>query len=264
MVTSFKEYVARRQLAEIASGIGRLAQGGMCNEMAARRSFSRSVGKFEPQVVDKPTAIIAAWRGVLHDPVTGQPYPEAIRRRLNDEANELLKANIRRRGLSFYPVIGAGQEQDDQGNWTVNKENSLVVQPVGKMAEDDFENHIRELLFDPTDEQSKGHMGPFPHTQWGALVKLPSDAEVYTLFHTGQTPTGPGDYTLTKREGDTAVPRLGQERYYTQMKYGPRADPAMMDPLDQHGDVGNPRPGTGKPGAGLPGKRFTITNRSVP
>jgi hypothetical protein len=161
-------------------------------------------------------------------------------------------------------VVGAGQEQDDQGNWTVNKENSLVVQPAGKMAEDDFENHNRELLFDPTDEQGKGHQGPFPHSQWGALMKLPSDPEFYTLFHVGQTPTGPWDYVLTKREGDTAVPRLGQERYCTQMKYGPRADPAMMDPLDQPGDVGNPRPGTGKPGAGLPGKRFTIANRSVP
>src|SRR5437879_2184692 len=139
---------------------GTLAQGGVCNEMAAaRRSFNHSMGKFEAQVVDKPVAIITAWRGVLHDPATSQPYPEAIRRRLNDEANELLKANIRRRGLSFYPVVGAGQEQDAGADWTVNRENSLIVQPVGKMDDDTFRDHVRELLFDPTDEQNKGHKG---------------------------------------------------------------------------------------------------------
>jgi hypothetical protein len=46
------------------------------------------------------------------------------------------------------------------------------------------------------------------------------------------------------------------------MKYGPRADPDMMDQHDQPTDVGNPPPDTGKPGAGLPGKRFTIKDKN--
>jgi hypothetical protein len=227
--------------------------------MAARRSFNRSQSKFEPQIVDRAVAILTAWRGTLLDP-NGQAYPDAERRRLNDAANELLKANIRRRGLSFYPVVGAGQEQDEQGKWTVNKENSLVVQPVGQMNDAAFIAHIQHLLFNPT--QSPGP-GPFPHTQWGALVKFPSNQQVFVLHYDGSgPPTGPQDYTKLTPKGDSAEPRLQQEPEYTQMRYGPRADPAMMDPFDQPDDVGNPRPGTGKLGAGLPGKRFRIKNRS--
>src|SRR5258708_4773796 len=125
------------------------------NEMAARRSFQRSMGKYEPQAVTKPAATIAAWHSQLLDP-SGHPYPEAIRRKLNDKANRKLAASIQRRGLSYYPVVGAGQEPDQYGVLTVNKENSLVVQPIGQMAEDEFLSHIRELLFNPTDEQGQG------------------------------------------------------------------------------------------------------------
>jgi len=263
MVTTFREYVARRQLAEIARAIGKFAQGGVFNEMAAaRRSFKHSMGKFEPQAVDKPIAILTAWRGVLLDPATGQSYPEAVRRRLNDEANELLKANIRRRGLSFYPVVGAGQEQDEDGNWTANREDSFIVQPVGKMDDDMFRNHIRELLFDPTDEQGKGHKGPFPHIQDAATVKLTSQPQAFLLtVPDGQSAVGPQSYTVERPIGDSAFPRTPLDDYFTQMKYGPRADPGMMDQHDQPDDVGNPPPGMGKPGAGLPGRRFTIKDK---
>src|SRR4051794_26808052 len=147
------------------------------NEMAARRSFARSLGKFLPQAVDKPVATLTAWRGELLDP-EGRPYPEAARRKLNTEANLKLMANIRRRGLSYYPVIGAGQEEKD-GEIRMNKEASLVVQPVGKMNEGEFLGHIRQLLFNPTGEEGRG---PFPHTQWGAAVKLPDMPQGF-LFH---------------------------------------------------------------------------------
>jgi hypothetical protein len=135
--------------------------------MTARRSFEHAMKKFKPLAVVKPVAIITAWRGVLDNPLTGQPFPEPDRQRLNDEANELLIANIGRRGLSFYLVVGAGQELVN-GIVKPNKENSFVVQPIGEMAEDVFESHIRELLFNPTDQAGQG---PFQHTQWGALVK---------------------------------------------------------------------------------------------
>jgi hypothetical protein len=121
-------------------------QRGAFNEMAARRSFTRSMGKFQPQVVDKPVAILTAWRGDLTDPA-GQRYPEAVRRRLNDQANRKLMASIQQRGLSYYPVVGAGQEPNEQGVLSANKENSLVVQPISEMDEMDFIDHIQQLLF---------------------------------------------------------------------------------------------------------------------
>lgn len=260
MVPTFKEYVTRRQLAE-ARSLGRLWQGGVFNEMAARRSFNHSMGKFEPQDVAKPTAILSAWRGNLLDP-NGQSYPDAVRRRLNDEANELLKANIRRRGLSFYPVVGAGQEEDANANWTVNRENSFIVQPVGTMDDDTFRDHVRELLFNPTNEKAKGLKGPFRHTQDAATVKLTNQSQAFLLkFPDGQSPVGPESYSVERPIGDSAFPRTPLDDYFTQMKYGPRADPGMMDQHDQSDDVGNLPPSTGKPGAGLPGKRFTIKDK---
>lgn len=227
-------------------------------EMTGRRSFMHTMGKFEPPTVGKPVAVLTAWRGTLLDQ-QGQPYPEPERRRLNDEANQKLIANIQQRGLSHYPVVGAGQEME-QGVLTVNKENSLVVQPRDDMPEDEFLNHVRELLYNPTSEQGNG---PFPHTQDGALVKLPSAADAYFLCHSGNC-TGPQDYTDLIPLGKSAEPRLPQDPYYTQMKYGPRADQGMMDAADKPDDVGNPKPGTGKPGAGLPGKRFTIKDKNKP
>jgi PIN like domain len=241
-----------------ASTRWRLAQRRAFNEMTARRSFDHSMGKFEPQVVDKPIAILTAWRGIVLDP-SGQPYPTGKRRCRNDAANELLKANIRRRGLSFYPVVGAGQEQDAQGNWTVNRENSLIVQPVGQIGDDDFRNHIRELLFNPTNELGNG---PFPHTQDAAMVKLPSQQQAFLIkYPDGQSPIGPQSYTVERPIGDSAARRTPLDDYFTQMKYGPRAGLGMMDQHDQPNDVGNPPPGTGKPGAGLPGQRFSIKDK---
>src|SRR5882672_6749209 len=103
-----------------------LVEWAALHEMAARRSFARSLGKFLPQAVDKPVATMTAWRGELLDP-EGRPYPETVRRKLNNEANLKLMANVRRRGLSYYPVVGAGQEEKD-GVIVVNKGVSLVVQ----------------------------------------------------------------------------------------------------------------------------------------
>lgn len=209
------------------------------------------MGKFEPSDVARPVAIITAWRGILDDPGTGQSFPEPDRRRLNDEANELLKANIRRRGLSYYPVIGAGQEQDEKGNWTAHRENSLIVQAVVEMDDNVFRNHVRELLFNPTNELG---YGPFPHTQDAATVKLPSQQQAFLLkYPDGQFPVGPQSYTVERLIGASAQRRTAVDDYFTQMKYGPRASPAMMDPNDHADDVGNI--------GGLPGQRFTIKDK---
>jgi len=214
-------------------------------EMAARRSFTRSLGKFLPQTVDKPVATMTAWRGELLDPSSGRPYPEDARRRLNIEANLKLTTNIRRRGLSFYPVIGAGQEEKD-GEIHMNKEVSFVVQPVGKMTEGEFLGHIRELLYNPTGEEGRG---PFPNSQWGAAVKVPGLPQAFLFHQTSDPPRSAADYTIGDFIGGSAGPRRG-EPAYTQMKYGPRATPSMLDPLDDPEDLGNIK--------GLPGRRFTV------
>jgi hypothetical protein len=227
---------------------------------AARRSFSRTLGKYGPEFVDKPVATMTAWRGELIDG-DGRPYPETVRRKLNDDANRRLVTNLKRRGLSSFPVVGAGQEADKLGEITVNKENSVIVQPVGDMGEQEFLDHIRQLLFNPTGEREPG---PFAHTQWGALVKLPSFPEAFLLYHKGEKPSGPQDYTAIEPLGRSTVPRLKQEPTYSQMKYGPRADPTMVDAYDRPGDVGNLPSGTKKPGADLPGRRYTIKDRSQP
>src|SRR5438270_4750189 len=111
----------------------------------------------------------------------------AARRMLNAEANLKLMANIRRRGLSYYPVIGAGQEEKD-GEIRMNKEVSLVVQPVGKMTDAEFLGHIRQLLFNPTAEPGPG---PFAHTQWGEAVKLPDMPEAFLFHQSSDSPTSP-------------------------------------------------------------------------
>src|SRR4051812_45588032 len=88
---------------------------------AARRSFTRTISKFDSAPTNKPVAILTAWRGELPN-ASGKPHPEAVRRKLNDEANRNLAANLRRRGLSIVPVVGAGQEEGEDGVLTANRE----------------------------------------------------------------------------------------------------------------------------------------------
>ena len=95
-------------------------------------------------------------------------------------------------------------------------------------------------------------------------MKLPSFPEAFLMFHTGEKPTGPQDYTALEPLGRSAAPRVQKEPTYSQMKYGPRADPAMMDRYDRPDDLGNLRPGSKKAGAGLPGRRYTVKDRSEP
>ena len=193
-------------------------------------------------------AILTAWRGELTD-ASGKPHPEAVRRRLNDEANRKLVTNVRRRGLSIVPVVGAGQEEGEDGVITANREESYIVQPVAKMSEKEFEGHIEQILFNPTGEPGKG---PFPHTQWGGLVKLPSQPRAFVVHNHGN-PTGPEDYHVGDHLGATARPRKS-EPYYTQLRFGPRASDSMMDPLDKPDDLGNIK--------SRPGRRFTLGDGS--
>ena len=149
---------------------------------AARRSFTRTLAKFDSTPANKPVAILTAWRGELPD-ASGKPHPEAVRRKLNDEANRKLAANVRRRGLSIVPVVGAGQEEGEDGVLTANREDSYIVQPVGEMGEKEFLAHIKDLLHNPTGEPGRG---PYPHTQWGGVVKLPSQPRAFIVHQPGR------------------------------------------------------------------------------
>ncbi len=215
---------------------------------AARRSFSRTLAKFDSTPANKPVAILTAWRGELLD-AAGRPQPDAMRRKLNDEANRKLTAEVRRRGLSIIPVVGAGQEEGEDGNLTVNREESFIVQPVGEMSEKEFVDNIKQLLHNPTGESGRG---PYTHTQWGGVVKLPSQPRAF-IVHNSWSPLGPEDYHIGDHLGTTAVPRRS-EPYYTQMKFGPRASNAMTDDLDKPDDLGTIK--------GRPGRRFTLGSGS--
>jgi hypothetical protein len=211
---------------------------------AARRSFTRTLAKFNPTPANKPVAVLTAWRGELPD-ASGRPHPEAVRRRLNDEANHRLAAVVRRRGLSIVPVVGAGQEEGEDGTLIANRENSYIVQPVGEMTEKEFLAHIKSILYNPTGEPGRG---PYPQTLWGGVVKLPSQPRAF-LVHQSGTATGPEDYTVGDDLGMAARPRTS-EPYFTQLRYGPRASDSMMDDLDKPNDLGTIR--------GRPGRRFTL------
>jgi hypothetical protein len=211
---------------------------------AARRSFSRTLAKFDTTPTNKPVAILTAWRGELAD-TYGKPQPEPMRQRLNDQANRRLAVNARRLGLSIVPVIGAGQEEGEDGTLTANRENSYIVQPVGEMPENEFLNHVKQLLHNPTGEDGRG---PIAHSQWGGLVKLPSQPKAFVVHNSGNA-SGPEEYRIGDHLGANARPRRG-EPYYTQLKYGPRASHSMMDPLDKPEDLGNIK--------GIPGRRFTL------
>ncbi len=211
---------------------------------AARRSFSRTLAKFHTTSTNKPVAVLTAWRGELAD-ASGKPHTEAVRRKLNDDANRKLAVEVRRRGLSLVPVIGAGQEEDEDGVLTANREESYLIQPIGDMPEREFLDHIRSILYNPTGEPGRGL---YPHTQWGGVVKLPSQPKAF-IVHQQDDPTGPEDYRIGDHLGTTARPRKS-EPYYTQLKYGPRASDSMMDSLDKPDDLGTIK--------GQPGRRFTL------
>jgi hypothetical protein len=215
---------------------------------AARRSFSRTLAKFDSFPTNKPVAILTAWRGELTD-VSGKPHPEVVRRKLNDEANRKLAANVRSRGLSLFPVVGAGQEEGEDGTLTANREASFIIQPVGLMSEKEFLEHIKDILYNPTGEPGKG---PLSHTQWGGVVKLPSQPRAFIVHQQGD-PTGREDYRIGDNLGATARPRKN-EPYYTQMKLGPRASDSMKDALDKPDDLGTIK--------GRPGRRFTLGDGS--
>lgn len=123
-------------------------------------------------------------------------------------------------------MAGAGQNLVG-GKLVTTPENNFVIQPIGNMTDDEFMKNVKELLFNPTMQQGEG---PFQHTQWAALVKLPGFIEPIVVSHISKIPPNFEDYKNLDALGQIK-PRT-KEIYHTQMKGGPRANPEMLDQFD--------------------------------
>ena len=207
----------------------------------AQRSLSRLMGKFQGRL-NRPIAILTAFR-------------QDFDLEANREANKKLEGEIRRHNLSFYPVIGSGQEPDSGVPYV--KEESYVVQPIHpEMQEEEFVDIIRILLLNPTGE------GDTSHAQWGAVIKLPSHPKAFLLHHSGEA-TSTSDYNQEDPLGKFARPARGKhknvmwrgkefpvkpDQFYTQMAKGPKAALSMMRPEEEE-----------LPREKQPRRRFTIS-----
>lgn len=195
------------------------------NEMSARRSFWRTISKFVQDgsiSTKKPIAILTAFR---------QEYDLHT----NRKANKRLEGLLRQYGLSFYPIIGAGQEPD--GEKPIADEESYVIQPISEVPEEKFLDTVRSLLLNPTGEGS--------HTQWGAVVKLPSQPEAFLLHH--NSPDGPSHHSDYSHHSPLGMPRIAKksDQNFTQMLKGPRLDATMQSVADKYRKT-------------PPGRRFTL------
>lgn len=186
----------------------RFAEWLAINEMAARRSFARSIGKFQPQAT-KPVAIMNAVRAdrSLAD---------------NRAANAALATDLQKLNLGFYPVHGMGQEDIAALFGLVqmvvpSSEESFVVQPRGEIPDEAFEATIRSLLQ--------------KYEQFGAMIKLPGTLQAFLLY----TPDGGREYRREYKGSDVGT-RTPKDDYYSQLKSGPRANASMLSPWEIRGE----------------------------
>jgi hypothetical protein len=173
-------------------------------EMAARRSFAHSMGKWQ-QPVDKPIAILTAFRA---DQILAN----------NRARNVALANDMQQLDLGFYPLLGRGQEDFPALFGLVrvvqpSSEESFVVQPQGEMSEEVFEATIRGLLQ--------------KYEQYGAIMKLPSTPQAFLL----RTADGSREY-----KGSEVGATTPKDDYYSQLRAGPRADTSMLSPWEIRGE----------------------------
>jgi hypothetical protein len=171
--------------------------------MAARRSFARSISKFQPEAT-KPAAIMTGFRA---------KHPHAD----NQAANAELCDDLQQLNLSFYAVRGMGQEDRRAFFglllWVApSTEESFVVQPRGDLPEEEFVAAIKNLV------QKYG--------QLGAGVKLPSITQAFVLRQDG----------TRDNIGSTVGARTVRDTYFTQLRGGPRADRDMLSAWEIWGE----------------------------
>ena len=133
----------------------------------------------------------------------GKPHPEAMRRKLNDEANRKLAANVRRRGLSIFPVVGAGQEEGK--DWRPHRQQGgQLHRPAGRRdAREGVPGPHQGLLHNPT---GRARQRPVPSYPMGRRGQAPEPAQGVHRPSTGRNPTGPEDYRIGDHLGATAAP----------------------------------------------------------
>jgi hypothetical protein len=215
----------------------------------AGRSLWRNLSKWGAGGhVGKPVALLTAFVEQPRD-TNGQTASDPVQKqRLNQARNNALKNELATSGLSFYPVVGAGQSQRRFLGLTyiaASEEESFVVQPRGEISEDDFLDVLQELLV--------------KYEQYAAAVRVPSNPMAFLLQQDGaRIPLG-----------TAAEPRRPREPYYTALIKGPRADDGMLDSWELHGE-GNPlrkiinwfrgRSDMNRPRQARGGRRFVIKN----
>lgn len=206
------------------------------SEMSARKSFWRTVSKFS-NLIDqkKPLAIITSFRGDLTDD-KGEFLDDNQKLTKNRKANKILEKNISSKGLSYYPIIGVGQEESDTGGLVGRTEESYIVQPINHMNEEEFIKHIQELLFQKDYPE---------HQQWGGVVKLPSDPNAYFIQRSQTPATHPSQYDIKNNIGpdirfrkklDLDLPDDHPDqgdRYFSQMSQGTAASDSMLDDFEK-------------------------------
>jgi hypothetical protein len=173
-------------------------------EMAARRSFARTLAKFKPQATTA-VAILTAFRG---------ERTLAENRMANAQlANELQELN-----LSYYPVIGMGQEDIPAFFGLLQlvvptSEESFIVQPRGVIPVEIFEATILDVVK--------------KYGQFGAMMKLPNLAQAFLL----RSSDG-----VRENKGSEVGERSATDDYYTQLKQGARAHAGMLSSWEIRGE----------------------------
>lgn len=153
--------------------------------------------------VARPVAIMSAFRN---------HYSLAV----NRQRNRALQQDLAATGLSYFPVIGSGQEL--QRFFLAfrlivpSSEESFVIQPRAAMSEDVFLETVERLLN--------------KYEQDFAAVKLPSDPVAFLLFRDGER----------SELGDTATPRRPDDAFFSELPKGPRTPDAQLSPWEQHGE----------------------------
>src|SRR5438105_8595232 len=95
MIYSFRGYVVEKELREVA-----------------RRSFSRNLSKWGAGGnVARPVALLTAFVEEPQDAEGNVPRDRLQRRALNRARNKSLRDDLADLGMSYYPVLGAGQAQ---------------------------------------------------------------------------------------------------------------------------------------------------------
>lgn len=173
----------------------------------------------------------------------------------NRQRNFALRRDLAAEDLSYYPVIGSGQEAKRFflafKLIVPSSEESFVVQPRTDSDQDGFRANLRKLL-DKYDQDF-------------AAMKLQGDPMAFLLFRDGrQAPLG-----------NSAAPRRPNDAFYSELLKGPRTPANQRSAWEAKGErsplirIANWLRGRGDLNQATPsdrrgGRRFVIRSRYAP